>query len=536
MASAKQDEVAKYSAGLVFKPGEEVDLHIVDEGHAILHSGSVYRQPDGMFDWSKWTETFVLLFDHYAVITTPKEKDGVMKYEVHKRPIPLELLDLGSFAGSPIPRTSGLLGGIRSKSSDPNSTLFPFTFSHIGSRGGSYTLFTSSLEDRDLWREKLAEAIKSRQIARSPGVFKLERIGGDGYVPSEAGVVSCSVPFVTPDGRQLVAVGCETGVWIRSHDEPTLLKHVLHIKHVTQCAFIQEHGLLLILAEKSLYSYLVESLLTPISAPIPPQKLSGSKDVFWFSAGTWNDRSLVIYSKKKGLDTVFRTLELNTENLAQQRELLTMDGDAPRASLDWFKVYRDFFLSKECFDLQFLKTKLAIICRGEFEIMDLLDFKSISIPQMDDPKLKTISKRVKSFKAKGMFRSNDAEFLLCYEDFGLFVDQHGDPSSKHTDLNELPIIEWEGKADHVAFYTPYILLFNSTFVEIRNVNTGRLCQIIRGDGIRCTWTGKTTVLPADDQDQEWHVQGVLLEGANKEGGGEVAEHEGKRVLFELVRC
>ncbi|KAJ6568342.1 hypothetical protein DFH09DRAFT_884694, partial [Mycena vulgaris] len=51
-------------------------------------------------------------------------------------------------------------------------------------------------------------------------------------------------------------------------------------------------------------------------------------------------------------------------------------------------------------------------------------------------------------------------------------------------------IEWEGNAEKVAFHAPYILLFDSRFIEIRNIETGRLAQIIPGGDIRCLWDGR----------------------------------------------
>jgi hypothetical protein len=64
------------------------------------------------------------------------------------------------------------------------------------------------------------------------------------------------------------------------------------------------------------------------------------------------------------------------------------------------------------------------------------------------------------------------------------VDKHGDPSRSGN------TIEWEGTAERVAFHQPYILLFDSRFIEIRHVTTGRLAQIISGTDIRCTWDGR----------------------------------------------
>ncbi len=70
-------------------------------------------------------------------------------------------------------------------------------------------------------------------------------------------------------------------------------------------------------------------------------------------------------------------------------------------------------------------------------------------------------------------------------EFGLFVDRQGNPS------RPTGTIEWEGTAERVAMHAPYVLLFDSRFIEVRHVETGRLIQIIPGNDIRCAWDGRS---------------------------------------------
>lgn len=74
--------------------------------------------------------------------------------------------------------------------------------------------------------------------------------------------------------------------------------------------------------------------------------------------------------------------------------------------------------------------------------------------------------------------------LIFYVEFGVYVDKHGDPNRPSG------TIEWEGTADRVALHAPYVLLFDTRFIEIRYLETGRLAQIIPGTDIRCTWDGR----------------------------------------------
>ena len=137
----------------------------------------------------------------------------------------------------------------------------------------------------------------------------------------------------------------------------------------------------------------------------------------------------------------------------------------------------------------------------------------MTIPQRDDPRLASLTKRCEACKPMGMFRSSENEFLLCYDEFGLYVDRHGDPS------RSVGTIEWEGTAERVAWHPPYVLLFDSRFIEIRHVETGRLAQIIPGNDMRCIWDGRGTsstppVTPGPDgwtegMSQEPRVHGVM---------------------------
>jgi hypothetical protein len=150
----------------------------------------------------------------------------------------------------------------------------------------------------------------------------------------------------------------------------------------------------------------------------------------------------------------------------------------------------------------------------------------------------------------GMFRSNKDEFLLCYDgqcheyidynspnnlpEFGLYVDKHGDPSRR------LGTVEWEGTAERVAWHPPYILLFDSRFIEIRHVETGRLVQVISGNDMRCIWDGRgasaANQIGGDANwdegvSQEPRVHGVMNADLTQPGRlkGAVMQH-----VFELI--
>lgn len=66
-------------------------------------------------------------------------------------------------------------------------------------------------------------------------------------------------------------------------------------------------------------------------------------------------------------------------------------------------------------------------------------------------------------------------------EFGLYVDGHGELKNR-----QVSVIEWKGTAQRVAFYAPYVIIFDSQFVEVRDIAQGNLVQIIEGTDIRCS--------------------------------------------------
>jgi len=160
-----------------------------------------------------------------------------------------------------------------------------------------------------------------------------------------------------------------------------------------------------------------------------------------------------------------------------------------------------------------------------------VSLRTVALPLCENLHQKKLAKRCRSCRPMGMFHSDDDEYLLCYNskeehaythsylyahhlvtEFGLYVNARGEPSpTKDT-------IEWNGTAEHVAWYPPYVLIFNSHSVEVRHVGTGRLCHIIRGHDIQCTWDGcQSLVSPLVPDDGAWgetpvegvHVYGVM---------------------------
>ncbi|OBZ74537.1 Rho1 guanine nucleotide exchange factor 1 [Grifola frondosa] len=516
-SSARRDDhwqradIRHYSSNIVFKD-EAVNMDLTSSDRILVHAGKLMRSPEAGLKPSGWKELFVLLFDNYLLMTKPKGQGPDRKYHVWKRPICIELLDLTNFDRPPVQRGNSIRNLVRSGRDTPGGSphppehafdsraAYPMTILHGGRSSGSLTLFADSVEDREEWKRKLDEAISIRKIVQDRNrVFRLETLIPDALCAPGSmkslpnmitGKITCSLPFTTSDGRNLIAFGSEEGIWIGTHHDPNSLRRVLHIPMVTQCSVLVEYSIFIILADGSLIAFDLEALVPSLRATEPPQsmpqKLSRDKDIHFFSTGYLDGRMRLIYKRKRGAESVFRVLELVKDKV-----------DPPPASskptsrtehTTWFRVYRDFFLPSDAYDIIFLKTKVAIFCPKGFEIMNLSDYYSVTIPQQDTLHLEKLSKKCSAGKPIGMFRLREDEFFSAMmAEFGLYVNRRGDPC-------RLPFtIEWEGSAKHAAWHPPYVLLFNESFIEIRHVESGRLAQVIAGHDIRSLWDGRGAI-------------------------------------------
>ncbi|GMK54133.1 hypothetical protein CspeluHIS016_0107190 [Cutaneotrichosporon spelunceum] len=491
------------------------DLDLLSPMRELIHQGKVFRQPENTIGGS-WTELNLLLFDNYFVQVKQvksKTKDAPPRYSINRRPIPLELLKLGHFNEAAQTRSIGVLNKIGGKghsegkdqTQSDSRTVYPFKFSIIGAglSSGMYTLWTDSASSRDEWHEKLKHAKVLRdEVDEANKVFEFTPLSletfylvpGYGVHPHAqqniTGRVTCSVPFTTVDDRKLVAIGCESGVWIGVQHEPPSLKKVLHVKDVTHIAVLEEFSLFLVLAGGSLLAYHLEALVptqgTARAVPQAPQRLSGGRDVFFFSVGQISGRTLVIYAKRKGIQTVFKVLEpILSRGLEDRRRL----GGLLSQKSDLFRIYKEFFIPMGATRVHFLRARIAIVLAKGFEVLDLTVMKGAPIPHFDPNKtrdrteLAELERRCENAKPMAMFRASDHEFLLCYDSFGFYVDQYGEPN------RGLQAIEWEGKSENIVFHPPYLLIISPSFIEVRHMDTAKLLQIYVGMDIRCTWDG-----------------------------------------------
>ncbi|KAJ8108551.1 hypothetical protein ONZ43_g6390 [Nemania bipapillata] len=428
--------------------------------------------------------------------------------------------------------TSSSVGSAMNRLAPMNSSenegkvLYPFRVKHLGHE--VYTLFASSSQSRQDWCDRIIEAktrhakalhaqnaepFKLRVMADSAfaydaisGVGKymsgvhirgtpldraireLEKtVGtGKGPPPISRAAVYCATGF-SAFGKTMVAVGTDVGVCVADASDPRSWSKTIPATRVTQIAVLEEFSVVLVLSERNLISYPLDVVSPPSPFPAPssdnprrsPQRLA--KDVTFFATARMKDRMLVFYKKKEGLHSTFKVIEPVYQKATEKKSRL-FGGSRRVASgaTETFRDYDEFYLPVECYSLNIFHSYIAISTAKGFELMTLDKKVPMSVPDTKQPAIASIASRVKDQRPLGMFRLNDQEYILAYEDCAVYVDKYGDVSRS-------VIMEYSGKqkkAKGATIFGDYLILFNDDYVEVRNAENGRLRQIIAGRDVR----------------------------------------------------
>lgn len=468
-------ELWKIHSLLIFKPDIWVNLDLLNQQRLLIHSGKLLRLAVSGHAWNRWSDFYALLFDNYLLLTEPREKEGALQYYVDSQPIPLELIT--------IERSTPLVLHAQTRNdqmSRQRQTSYPITLNRLGCNTSPLILYAETAQASEEWETKLQEAIESRKGRKK--LFTLESFfARTRPVTSQTfwtplGTPTCFASFAQ---YGLLAIGYTDGVWIGSRHDAKL-RRVLRLSAVTQCAVLETFGIFLVLADRTLYAYDMESLTTSTphtitSASQLPRKLNANQDVEFFDIGQLHGKTLlIIYMRRKGLDNIFRVLEPVND------KKLTTTGSTRLfrpVRTEWFRPYREFCFPSDSFGVTILTSKIAILSTAGFEIVDLTNGESVTIPASSDARRANILKRCKAHRPLGMCRAGSEGFLLVFDEFGLYVNRQGEPRQSNC------LCEWAGTAKQVAFCDGYAMLVNTNFIEVRHVETSRLVQVIRGTNI-----------------------------------------------------
>ncbi|KAL9596278.1 MAG: hypothetical protein Q9219_005908 [cf. Caloplaca sp. 3 TL-2023] len=465
-------------------PGEKGDLRLLEENREMVYKSQLKKGP------ADSNEITVYLFNHALLMVRAKQVGKREEIRVYKRPIPLELLSITQM-DEVIPKlgiskrpSSSLIPGVKAAPNNPRGAQntkegYPITFRHIGKGGYEQTLYATSQIARRKWMEN----IEGQQAKlRERGNFFTKTVLCENFF-SAAHKVNCLVPI---DGGRKLVYGTDHGIFIsdrRQKAAESRPRKVVEISSVTQVDVMEEYQLLLILANKSLYSLPLEALDSNDSLLRRPKKIQSHAN--YFKSGVCMGRHLVCAAKMSGISTTIKVYEPTETNIKNKKK-----PAIPRmfqGAGDSLKAFKEFYVPAESTSIDFLRSKLCVACNRGFEVVSLETLETQPLLDNADTSLDFVAR--KDNVPVSIERLN-GEFLLHYTDFSFFVNRNGWRARSDW------VINWEGRPSSFALSHPYLLAFEPSFIEIRHLETAALVFIITAKSIRMLHVSTSEIIYA----------------------------------------
>ncbi|KAI9342643.1 CNH domain-containing protein [Obelidium mucronatum] len=241
-------------------------------------------------------------------------------------------------------------------------------------------------------------------------------------------------------------------------------------ERITQVDVLEKFDLLLVLtAEGVLFSYSLKAVLSNNRSQAGNRHKIASH-VSFFKIGVCDDKVLICAVGDTGLRWQMKLLDPASKvkksffSTSQSHEM---------------HVYKDIFIPTPVTCIDFLKVRVVIgTCRGfEMVHMKLIGADGNS-PLLDstDQNLKFIRNR-EDLNPLGLFRLNDSQFLLCFQDQGFAITKNGKLAVGSVGFywrNLLPT--------QFAHFSPYILAVSRHAIDVFHDLNGDLVQSIPVEG------------------------------------------------------
>ncbi|KAI8370340.1 uncharacterized protein BYT42DRAFT_581901 [Radiomyces spectabilis] len=502
---------------------DETDLQLTHQGRSIVKQG-ILRKSASLDS----TEYQVILFDHYLIVAKVRLVHGIEQhYVVQKKPIPIALL-LATIPDMRPKRSSSILPHLQTQSSgnlvrraslelipfvssgssnspsptqstenllSANKTGYPILFKYLGRQGcPGFTLYAPSNATRKPWIDKIRQ-LQATKDRRQP-VFDL--------LPA---VQECAFHvdlrvnhMITFNRGQQYLLATDDGVYVGHTAQSRVAHKVLQLERVTQVEVLEIAEILLILADRTLWEYPLDVVNSKPDMQPPGRKVQSH--VSFFHVGVCLQKTLVCVPRVSSLKSTISTFEPThaAEHLAKKQGLLErLVRPLSSASGLHLKRIKDCYIPSEVWAIELSPSKMLVTCPRGVIMIDMQTDKPQQLLNPADKNLSFITEREReesplnlrqiSRKRVAIFRTPRKDYFICYDEYAFYIDGKGNRTFPNF------LIEWEGYPEAFAFNYPYVMAFDPSFIEIRNIITGELEQVIRGTHIKCLNNGHKAALP-----------------------------------------
>ncbi|KAJ1307769.1 hypothetical protein OPQ81_001856 [Rhizoctonia solani] len=519
----KRVDFENFCKRLHFRKGEIIDLDWYDEHRQLFMDGPLSRRQRRDVEWHGWNDLYVGLLDNYLVVTKEVNTGNYEQLNVVSRPIPLDYLRIEKPFSAPPEnrRAEGRI--IRDKLLGDTIPMYPFTVYHAADPvNRRYTFYAESDPKRQKWLSTIEEAKLIRDTYQNENkYFAINVLSGRRFntrtvlVPSNLaerseflGRVNAVAPFAY-EGEHYLIFSTNVGIYLGLRHQPQGIQKVMRFTDVNYMVSLQSFEKLIVLANNSLYAYPFRSLVHVWrrEAHMSELGLSGERisrerdgDVQFFRAGMCEGKMLIGYVTKSLIHFYLHVVEAveepsNASNTVSRGLLDRLRSSSKYSFPSLFPPYgQTLSLPRDVTDLAMLSKRMVVMCQSQVLIVDPRDpsMKAHPVPDfMVHPSVEygsaeaiaNLKDRCYQSKPLGMVLSRSKELMVVYADFGCYVTKYGAPARQSA------FVRWETRATSVAFRWHYALLFSPNYIEIRNVETGGLVQVIQEQDIRLLYSG-----------------------------------------------
>jgi hypothetical protein len=443
-----------------------MDLKLTDESRQLIFKSSLKKTLT-----SEQADITAYLFDHAVLIVRVKTVNKREEIRVYRKPIPLELLQIKEM-DHVLPRmaiakrpSSSMVPGLGRVAAKPSVAEqgYPITFKSLGKGGYELTLFCTTQIQREKWMEHIMT--QKEKLSERRNIFAMYKLN-EGFF-NAANRVNCCRPI---DGGRKMVIGTDLGVYVsdrKPKDASHKPRRMLDIRLVAQLEVLEQHQILVVLADKAVYTYPLEALEDE-GAAAPSKRGRRICHANYINAGMCNGQTVVCCVKSSSLSSTVKVFEpMDSMTKGKKKSGL---AKMLASGQEVLKPYKEFYIPMESNSVHFLRSKLCVGGAKGFEIVSLETLETQSLLDQADTTLDFVARKE---NVKPIYiERNTSEFLLCYNDFTFYVDKHGWRARGEW------IILWEGSPNAFATWgEKYILAFEPEFIEIRRTDFGGLVCI-----------------------------------------------------------
>lgn len=166
--------------------------------------------------------------------------------------------------------------------------------------------------------------------------------------------------------------------------------------------------------------------------------------------------------KSSALSTTIKAFEPNDAMTKAKKQKGL--GKFMSSGQDELRPFKEFYIPTEASSVHFLSRNLCVACARGFEVVSLETLETQSLLHQADTSLDFVARK-EGVRPIHIERLN-GEFLLNYSEFSFFVNRNGWRARPEWR------IDWEGTPQSFALSYPWILAFESNFIELRNIENG----------------------------------------------------------------